>query len=231
METQSEEVQEAFCWIKKSCPAQGWPTQSLHPEGLTCCLLVVLMYLGQDGSGSLMGEGQLIEKMAKGREMAQKSNETIQKVSGGVISQIWVSVSRNLIQQVHLVFKEWTNVKNIKMHVIPTVDLCREWHSHTWCTTVLNTVFQSICETVWQINNFGNRISCRYPTHRPPHSWNLAQLICILGSHNWSCKNMFRFTLSIEGLMYYFIFQSEKVKLKKNFRVEKYISEKSLLHF
>ena len=81
--------------------------QEIMPcSGLACCLLVVLTYFGQDGSGSLMGEGQLIEKMAKGREMAQKSNETIQKVSGGVISQIWVSVSRNLIQQVHLVFKE-----------------------------------------------------------------------------------------------------------------------------
>ena len=39
---------------------------------------------GQDGSGSLTGEGQLIEKMAKGREMAQKANETIQKELVGV---------------------------------------------------------------------------------------------------------------------------------------------------
>ena len=84
MKTQSEEVQEAFCWIKKLYPAQGLPTHSLHPEGLTCCLLVVLMSFGQDGSGPLMGEGQLIEEMEKGREMAQKANETIQKELVGV---------------------------------------------------------------------------------------------------------------------------------------------------
>ena len=31
-----------------------------------------------------MGEGQLIEEMEKGREMAQKANETIQKELVGV---------------------------------------------------------------------------------------------------------------------------------------------------
>lgn len=45
-------------------------------------MLVVLMPRGQDGSGPLSGEGQLTEKMAKGRETAPKADKTSQKELG-----------------------------------------------------------------------------------------------------------------------------------------------------
>ena len=61
----------------------GPPIHSTQ-KGWHAVYLWFLCLLGRTAQGPLMGEGQLIEEMEKGREMAQKANETIQKELVGV---------------------------------------------------------------------------------------------------------------------------------------------------